>query len=769
MLYKEQRETIMTKKGETTMRKSSLFVLVFGAMMLAMSDAIAHAQSNSNPATSCQTGGVTPGPIACWPMNDSNGSTVLQEVINGNNAGPMNSPVGATQAPQPIAGQFGGAIDFVKFTGSGLTGAVVTNMSGALPFIGQGDFSIVTWIKFPPTSASAPPSGPGGRHYILNKYGFSQGKVNGYALYVIRPSGSNSSYLEFLWGDNSNPPQTLRSNNPIAPNQWHLVAVTFARNGGNPLVVTLYVDGAQEGTYTSTATWGSLFNSLAIMIGCQPSSVDEPIALDELQIYNRALTANEISQIYNAGSGTQPPCVQPPSGMVAWWPLDETSGTTAADIAGFPNNGTHVNGPTPVSGKVAGALRFDGVNDHVRVPDHAELNVGTGNFTLDAWVRTGSSGVLVDKRSGPTPQGYALFLVNGRLGFQMANGAGSSICAPTPKPGYACVNYVAPPTSPNVADGQWHHVAAVVDRANATSGVRLYVDGVQVFAGSPLTGNLDNTSDLYLGMRTPAQQGGSFLPGDLDEVELIKRALTQQEIQAIFNAGSAGKCKCVQPPSGMVAWYRMDGNANDSGGSNNPSATNAISFVAGKDNQGVTFGPGGYIEIPHSPALAIQQFTIDAWVKPNGAPLAPASNNDFWGAVIVQKGLSAPTGYTNVPISLGWSAQQQKFVFTFGNQNTERIVSSSTFPAGQWYHVAATYDGTTFKLYVNGVLEGTMALTKTIVYDASIPWTIGSTAAPIRAANYPRTFNGVIDEVEIFNRALSQAEIQAIYKSGKCK
>jgi len=762
---------IMTKKGETTMRKSSLFVLVFGAMMLAMSAAIAHAQSNSNPATSCQTGGVTPGPIACWPMNDSNGSTVLQEVINGNNAGPAKSPVGAAQAPQPIAGQFGGAIDFVKFPGSGLTGAVVTNMSGALPSIGQGDFSIVTWIKFPPTSAQAPPTGPGGRHYILNKYDAPQKK--GYALYVIRPSGSNSSYLEFLWGDGGGTsPQTLRSNTPITPNQWHLVAVTFARNvGSNSLVVTLYVDGAPKGTYTSKSPWGSLVNSLAIMMGYQPSSVDEPIALDELQIYNRALTANEISQIYNAGSGTQPSCVQPPSGMVAWWPLDETSGTTAADIAGFPNNGTHVNGPTPVSGKVAGALRFDGVNDHVRVPDHAELNVGTGNFTLDAWVRTGSSGliVLVDKRSGPTPQGYSLFLVNGRLGFQMANGVGSSVCAATPTPGRACVNYVAPPTSPNVADGQWHHVAAVVDRANATSGVRLYVDGVQVFAGSPLTGNLDNTSDLYLGMRTPAQNGGGFLPGDLDEVELIKRALTQQEIQAIFNAGSAGKCKCVQPPLGMVAWYRMDGNANDFGGSNNPSATNAISFVAGKDNQGVTFGSGGYIEIPHSSALAIQRFTIDAWVKPNGAPLAPASNNDFWGAVIVQKGLSPPTGYTNVPISLWWSAQQQKFGFTFGNQNTDRIVSSSTFPAGQWYHVAATYDGSTMKLYVNGNLEASKPFTSSITYDPSIPWTIGSTAAPIRAAGYPRTFNGVIDEVEIFNRALSQAEIQAIYKPGKCK
>jgi hypothetical protein len=229
---------------------------------------------------------------------------------------------------------------------------------------------------------------------------------------------------------------------------------------------------------------------------------------------------------------------------------------------------------------------------------------------------------------------------------------------------------------------------------------------------------------------------------------------------------------CVPPPPGLVAWWPMDGNPLDPWASHNPSATNAITFVPGMVGLGVTFGTGGYIDIPHSPALANQQFTIDAWVKPNGAPLGPASNNDFWGAVIVQKGLPPPTGYTNVPISLAWSAQQQKFVFTFGVMTTERIVSSSTFPAGTFYHVAATYDGSTFKLYVNGALEAQMALVKTILYSPAIPWTIGSTAAPIRAVGYPRTFNGVIDEVEIFNRALSPAEIQAIYQAGpagKCK
>jgi hypothetical protein len=235
--------------------------------------------------------------------------------------------------------------------------------------------------------------------------------------------------------------------------------------------------------------------------------------------------------------------------MVAWWPFDEGAGSVAGDIAGTPNNGTLVNGPTWIPGMVGGALRFDGQNDYVQVPNHPELNVGTGNFTLDAWVRTTASlgvVVLVDKRTGTgfatTAQGYALFLSNGRLGFQMANGVGSGTCAPTPTPGVSCVNYGSP-TSTLVADGQWHHVAAVVDRADATSGVRLYVDGNLVFTGAPLSGDLNNTSDLYIGVRTPGQGGGGFFPGDLDELELFKRALSQDEIQKIYNAGPAGKCK----------------------------------------------------------------------------------------------------------------------------------------------------------------------------------------------------------------------------------
>src|SRR5207302_76817 len=76
-----------------------------------------------------------------------------------------------------------------------------------------------------------------------------------------------------------------------------------------------------------------------------------------------------------------------------------------------------------------------------------------------------------------------------------------------------------------------------------------------------------------------------------------------------------------------------------------------------------------------------------------------------------------------------------------------------------------------FKLFVNGALEGQTAQARTIPYS-SISWTIGATSPNIRSQNFPRTWNGVIDEVQSFNRALSQAEIQAIYAAGgagQCK
>ena len=119
--------------------------------------------------------------------------------------------------------------------------------------------------------------------------------------------------------------------------------------------------------------------------------------------------------------------------MALWRPLDETSGTTAADIAGLPTNGTHVNGPVPTPAVVAGGLSFDGVDDYVEVTHDPSLDFGTGDLTLDAWIKTDPNNYSArDDPGGPAHQpppsvyvGYSLYLYNGKLGFHLAKGNGS--------------------------------------------------------------------------------------------------------------------------------------------------------------------------------------------------------------------------------------------------------------------------------------------------------------------------------------------------------
>jgi len=105
-------------------------------------------------------------------------------------------------------------------------------------------------------------------------------------------------------------------------------------------------------------------------------------AIDEVRIYNKALTTADIQTLYQqtaTSSSTNVP------GLVAYWNFDEGSGTIAADSSGNGNNGTLVNGPSWTNGIKGKALLFDGVDDNVTVPNSNSLNLAN-SFTLSAWV-----------------------------------------------------------------------------------------------------------------------------------------------------------------------------------------------------------------------------------------------------------------------------------------------------------------------------------------------------------------------------------------------
>jgi uncharacterized protein (TIGR03437 family) len=222
---------------------------------------------------------------------------------------------------------------------------------------------------------------------------------------------------------------------------------------------------------------------------------------------------------------------------------------------------------------------------------------------------------------------------------------------------------------------------------------------------------------------------------------------------------------CLAPPSGLVGWWPGDTNENDIVGGNNASVVSLVTLVPAEVKDGFQFASRGYVTIPESPILENQRFTWVAWVRPDG-PSAISSNNDRNGSVIVnQVYLLAENVFTQ----LSWSSSSGQFVFVFGDDSTEFILSQHSFAPGVFYSVAGTYDGSTFRLFVNGVLEGSLSDAKTILYS-SLGWQFGGNAS--FAVNFPRTWNGVIDEVQAFNRALSADQLLSIFNAGsagECK
>ncbi len=204
---------------------------------------------------------------------------------------------------------------------------------------------------------------------------------------------------------------------------------------------------------------------------------------------------------------------------------------------------------------------------------------------------------------------------------------------------------------------------------------------------------------------------------------------------------------CTPPPAGMVAWWPGDGNAGDIAGANGGALVGGVTFAAGRVDQAFSLnGSSAYVQVPDSAALRVAgQITIDAWINPSAL-----------GGRIVDK-ITAGLGDGYLLDTNGGSVR-----LLFDGQS---LTGTSALPTGTWTHVAGVYDGAQMRVYVNGTLDGTFN------GNAAIP----TNALPLRIgadSNGGNLFSGLIDEVEILNRALSQAEIQAIVaagSAGKCK
>ena len=322
---------------------------------------------------------------------------------------------------------------------------------------------------------------------------------------------------------------------------------------------------------------------------------------------------------------------------------------------------------------------------------------------------------------------------NGHLEFLIADSSRTEVSITTDNP---------------YADGSWHFVAAVRDGENGK--LKIYIDGspaaTEVSDGGA---NIIGASDAFPSIGA-GSWGGEFFSGLVDEVEIFNRSLSVQEIAAIYSAGSVGKCRpCAPSPSDLVSWWGGDDDALDLIGTNNGTLQGNATYAAGKVGQAFSFdGSGDYVSIPDQPSLnPTAAITVDAWIfSDNSLP--------FFPPIVKKAGVSS--GYALELTGDGSSVNFWVYTGNSGWVGSPRGV----VPTGIWTHVAGVYDGTKVSLYVNGQLIGSTSATGNITPSNS-ELNIG------RDPGYPtKLFKGLIDEVEIFNRALAGEEIAAIYNAG---
>jgi hypothetical protein len=199
--------------------------------------------------------------------------------------------------------------------------------------------------------------------------------------------------------------------------------------------------------------------------------------------------------------------------LIAYYDMDETSGTTMFDSHTGGYDGTIYNGPT-LNGS---DYTFDGINDYVLIPDNDVFSFTDEVFTIQLWWKTSFTGGVrfpLYKSSGGSTFEYA------------ANNAGSGfIFSGTYNPNQALS------TSPYLWDGSYHHWVFQGDGST----LRLYVDGA-LEASSSITVSMVNASS---GVNIARYGGGTnYFPGEMKLIGFWDRALNATEVSDLYNSGS---------------------------------------------------------------------------------------------------------------------------------------------------------------------------------------------------------------------------------------
>lgn len=379
-------------------------------------------------------------------------------------------------------------------------------------------------------------------------------------------------------------------------------------------------------------------------------------------------------------------------------------------------------------------MKFTSANsNYINCTNHSSIQL-TGAFTIEAWINpsTAAEMSIIEKYTAPCTGGYALRMNSSRkiVAFSLSS---SNVCTP--------LTSVA-----SIPLHQWTHVAVSFNAGT----LRIYINGI---LDATLTGQgTPNTSTNFLTIgRRGDNSAALYFNGFIDEVRIWNTQRTASNIVSTMNSQLVGN------ESNLVAYYTFNTTGQGSGMTVVNNSTSAQSGAAAVN--GSTFGSAStpqyvvtgsslafdgvndVINIPQSSSMnPTNQLTLEAWIYLNNTSHQAIIHN--W----------AP----NNQYSLEIFNNEAYFVIST-NTGVLGLGSGTTFPINQWVHLVAVYNGSSMHIYENGVLKSSTTKTGNIASNGTSGFlTIGN-----RDDGGSGPLNGKLDEIRIWHRALTMAEINA--------
>lgn len=419
-----------------------------------------------------------------------------------------------------------------------------------------------------------------------------------------------------------------------------------------------------------------------------------------------------------------------------YWMFDETSGWAVADSSGNGRTGARTGSPTwssaaaPTPFSNPGSASLDGVGDSVTIMG----TPGQSAYTLSMWVQRADwwpgNIIVATNASGPETTYTQQIRINGnKFEHYLFDGSVRTITGTT-----------------TVEPGTWYHVAAV---ATAGGAMRLYVNGQS--EGTPL-GIGTPFSDVDRMVIGAASAGFYAFHGLVDEVRIYDRALMVSEIQSLYTDRSLSAWWKLDEP---VAGSFIDSTSNGHTGTCSvvPPSTCPSAGQPGAFGASVLFdGSNDMISAPYSSGFdfgAAQDFSISLWMKTGGT--------GSYSSLVSNKYSYTTSDSPGWIVSFDGSAAAWR-VDAWDGTNRFVLDSSAVINDSRWHHLVATFDRSgNVTLYQDGavVSSGYFAGMGSLTTSQSV--TLGRQPD----GGYP--FSGYMDDVRIYKRALSAAEVSRMY------